>query len=95
MKFPPGQGLLLSELDLLKSLPDGEDTLMLTWTGDISPIYGLYYTIADACVGEGKLMEGCRPLPNTQHSAVGDVETLSLCSLGASPLRAQHSHSPV
>lgn len=40
-------------------------------------------------------MEGCRPLPNTQHSTVGDSETLSLCGLGASLLRARHSHSPV
>lgn len=40
-------------------------------------------------------MEGCRPLPNTQHSSVGATETLSLCGLGASLLRAQHSHSPV
>lgn len=29
-------------------------------------------------------MEGCRPLPNTQHSSVGATETLSLCGLGAS-----------
>lgn len=40
-------------------------------------------------------MEGCRPLPNTQHSSVGATETLSLCDLGASLLRAQLSHSPV